>query len=223
MCFFVCALKTTREERVRWSDGGTGGRMGAVIAQRRQGLWILSLWTHTHRLGTQISEQFSGRMIGSLMRILPLQDLLITPAIPFHAAVTPSLLSFSHSHHLFSFLFFFVTVTLSTPPCPDPLLLPSLIPLSILLSPSLSLSLLACCGAITMTEAIRDIYHMCGGVSERKPSTGLGGGTRTHTLTHTHTHTHIQHIEIYRNTHTHTACTQMCKHPCTFMHINTDK
>lgn len=45
-----------------------------------------------------------------------------------------------------------------------------------ILLPPLFLSLWACCVAITMTEAIRDIYHVCGGVSERKPSTGLGGG-----------------------------------------------
>lgn len=64
-----------------------------VIAPRRQRLWIFSVTGHTHRLGTQISEQFSGRMIGSLMLILPLQDWLITLAIPFHAAIPPSPLS----------------------------------------------------------------------------------------------------------------------------------
>lgn len=42
-----------------------------------------------------------------------------------------------------------------------------------------------------MTEAIRDIYHMCGGVSEKKPSTGLGGGQ-----THTHTHSAYRHAEM---------------------------
>lgn len=97
--FGVWALKSGREEGERWSDGGMGG--GLVIALRWQRLWILSVTghtqAHTHRLGTQISEQFSGRVIGSLMLILPLQDWLITPAIPFHAAIPPSLHScFDH-------------------------------------------------------------------------------------------------------------------------------
>lgn len=125
-----------------------------------EALDTLCHWTHTHRhthrLGTQISEQFSGRVIGSLMLILPLQDWLITHAIPFHAAIPPSLHS-CFDHFLDSFN--------SRPPST----------LHLLPSSSPPLSLWACCVAITMTEAIRDIYHMCGGVSKRKPSTGLGG------------------------------------------------
>lgn len=143
---------------IGWRDGG-GNSTGATEA-----LDALCHWTHTHRhthrLGTQISEQFSGWMIGSLMLILPLQDWLITLAIPFHAAI-PTLASLL----LWPFLGLLqqaaVFYSSSSP----------FIPL-----PPLFLSLWACCVAITMTEAIRDIYHMCGGVSKRKPSTGLGGG-----------------------------------------------
>lgn len=131
-----------------------------VIAPRRQRLWIFSVTGHTHRLGTQISEQFSGRMIGSLMLILPLQDWLITLAIPFHAAIPP--LSSLRLSPFFGLLQQARASYSSSSP---------FIPL-----PALLLSPWACCVAITMTEAIRDIYHMCGGVSKRKPSTGLGGG-----------------------------------------------
>lgn len=76
-----------------WEEEGGGG--GSNSTETTGALDTPSLHTLTHtyilRLGTQISEQFSGRMIGSLMRILPLQDRLITPAIPFHHAISPSL------------------------------------------------------------------------------------------------------------------------------------
>lgn len=120
---------------MRWLDGRKEEGGGSNSTETTGALDTPSLHTLTHtyilRLGTQISEQFSGRMIGSLMRILPLQDRLITPAIPFHHAISPSL------SPLFLPLSppFFVTVTLSTPPCPDPLLLlPSTPSLALLLS-----------------------------------------------------------------------------------------
>lgn len=122
-----------------WEEEGGGG--GSNSTETTGALDTPSPHTLTHtyilRLGTQISEQFSGRMIGSLMRILPLQARLITPAIPFRHAISPSL------SPLFLPLSppFFVTVTLSTPPCPDPLLLLPSTP-SLALPLSLSLGLL---------------------------------------------------------------------------------
>lgn len=100
--FGVWALKSGREEGER-SDGVKGGGNSTEVTEALETLCQLThTHRHTHCLGTQISEQFSGRMIGSLMLILPLQDWLITPAVPFHAAIPPSLHSCS-DHFLDSF------------------------------------------------------------------------------------------------------------------------
>lgn len=45
-CFFEFDLyKRVEGEMAGWEEEGGGG---AVIAQRRQGLWILPLYTHSH-------------------------------------------------------------------------------------------------------------------------------------------------------------------------------
>lgn len=148
-------------------------------------MWVLSLSldTHTHTLTPSGDSNLRAIFRPDDWQLDACSSpsrRLIPPAIPSHAISSLSSLSVSHSQH------FSGCDSLTSP-------LATLIPLSILLPPSL-LSLRACCGAITMTEAIRDIYHMGGGVSERKPSTGLQGGTHTHTCTdiqHGDKHKHI--------------------------------
>lgn len=161
---------------VGWRDGkkngggnstGTTGALDALCVDTH-------ICTHTHRLGTQISEQFSGQMIGSLMCILSLQDWLISRAtlIPPHH---PSISSLTLTTFFFLLLLWhsWHPLALISPRflLPHPTLHPSF---RICFSPW------TCCGTITMTEAIRDIYHMCGGLNESEPSTGLlVGGTHT--------------------------------------------
>lgn len=194
--FVVWALKTAREDRVRWSERRDGWKDGGSNSTETTGaLNTLALDTRTN------THKPSGDSnLRAIFRPDDWQlDAYSSPTRPADNSSYPIPCLSSlvlHSHHLFSS--FFLLLWLSQHPHPlttsfSPLLsfFPSFFPL-------LCLSLWACCGAITMTEAIRDIYHMCGGVSERKPSTGLGGGTHKHT----HTNVPTRSIETYRNAHT---------------------
>lgn len=144
-----------------------------------EALDTLCHWTHTHRhthrLGTQISEQFSGWVIGSLMLILPLQDWLITPAIPFHAAIPPSLHS-CFDHFLDSFN--------SRPPSTLHLLPSS--------SPPLSLGLL--CGYYNDRGDKGHLSHVWRGEQEKalNRSRGRITETRAKKCPDTHTETYIR-------------------------------
>lgn len=161
--FGAWALKSGRgaREMIGWRDG-------MVMALRRQRLWILSVTGHTH---TQAHTPSGDSNLRAIFR--PDDWQLDAHSSPTRLADNSGYpIPRRHPSPLF-------TPALSifwTPSTGTRLLLFifSLHPSS--RSLSLSLSLWACCVAITMTEAIRDIYHMCGGVSKRKPSTGLGGG-----------------------------------------------
>lgn len=205
---------------VGWRDGWKDG--GSNSIETTGALDTLSPWTHTHthRLGTQISEQFSGRMIGSLMRILPLQDRLITPAIPFHAAIPPSLLSFSHSPYLF---FFLVAMTLNRPR-PSPLHPPpSSSPFPSFFSPSLSLSPGLLCGYYNDRGDKGHLSHVRWGEREKALNRSRGKNTHTSRHIHIHTNTHTRTFSIERQKCTRTAYMQICRDPCTFMHICSDR
>lgn len=60
-------------EMAGWRDGRNGGGNSTWTTGALDAPCVdTHICTHTHRLGTQISEQFSGQMIGSLMCILSL-------------------------------------------------------------------------------------------------------------------------------------------------------
>lgn len=79
------------------------------------------------------------------------------------------------------FFLFFVALTLSTPPSPDHLLLPSLILLSILLPPSLSLSLGLLWGYYNDRGDKGHLSHVRRGEREKALNRSRGRNTQTHT------------------------------------------
>lgn len=137
-CFFlVWGSQTESKERVRWLDEGMGG-MGVVIAHGQQGLWMLPVWTHTyvptHTVwGLKSQSNFQARWLAAWCVFFPYW-LAYKSSYPH--STPPSLHRFSYSHHFFFLLLLWHSwhpLALMSP------ILSSPIPLSILLSASVSL------------------------------------------------------------------------------------